>query len=279
MLIGHYGAAYALRAYDRSLPLWVYCLLVQAVDIVFFVFAVVGIEELEILPHDGPLALGLVSVPYTHSLLLNGVYAAALLGIGLLIRRPRVGMLMAIASLSHWATDLIVHVHDLPATTAQNHRFGFALWDYPEFGLALELTVLLAGGFLLWRTVDSARGRHAVVVSLVVLSVVQTAYVLLPPFRPVALMAFMAELIYVSVAVLAWSIDRAVSDGSRDEAQRRRATSVASPSSSTERRMSTSRLRNAQTRSPGGAWNGPGSPTSPTADRTVMTKTPPGANM
>ena len=76
MLIGHYGAALGLRSVSSAPPLWVLFLAVQVVDIAFFLLAPLGIEDLEFVPGvTGPLAMYLVSIPYTHSQLLNVAYA------------------------------------------------------------------------------------------------------------------------------------------------------------------------------------------------------------
>lgn len=70
MFIGHYGVALAARSYTRSIPLWMYFIAVQWVDIVWCVLVLLGIERVHIQPGvnpSGPLVFDYYQ--YTHSLL------------------------------------------------------------------------------------------------------------------------------------------------------------------------------------------------------------------
>ena len=138
MLAGHYAAAYALKAVRPIAPLWTLFVAVQAVDIVFFVFALTGVETLRVRPDArGPLAMDLVHIPYTHSLVLNLVYAVAIVGVAASVRRARAGVVIALALLSHWMLDLIVHLHDLPLTWSGTDSVGWGLWRlrWPTSGI------------------------------------------------------------------------------------------------------------------------------------------------
>lgn len=211
MLAGHYSAAYALRAARPTVPLWLLFVAVQAVDIVFFVFALVGIETVAVIPGvRGPLAMDLISIPHTHSLLMNLVYAGALFGAGVVLKRRLGGALLAAALLSHWLLDLFVHTHDLPLTPVAAVKVGMGFWHYPIPAMLLEVILVAIAAAALWRRLAEPDARRWVVIGAVTLLVIQLGYVLGPPPATVPQMAVAAEAIYVVMAVLAYQVDRRV---------------------------------------------------------------------
>lgn len=69
MFIGHYGAGLAVKAADRSIPLWLLFLAVQLVDVAWAVLVILGIEKVRIVPGiTATNPLDLYYMPYTHSL-------------------------------------------------------------------------------------------------------------------------------------------------------------------------------------------------------------------
>lgn len=209
MLIGHYGPALAIRSSPRSQPLWVYAVLVQAPDIVFFALAPFGIEELVIRGEErGPLALDLVSIPGSHSLV-STLLVAGLIGVvfGRWFDWYR-GGLAALAYVSHWALDLLVHDGDLPLLPGEGEDVGLGWWRPWQLGLTLELTVLAIGCVLLLRARPDPRLRRRYLAFVAVLAVAQVVYVLVPPLEPVWVMSLGAESLYVAVAGAAWWVER-----------------------------------------------------------------------
>jgi hypothetical protein len=207
VLAGHYAAAYALRAAGPAVPLWALFVAVQAVDIVFFVFALAGVETLRVRPDArGPLAMDLVRIPYTHSLVLNLLYAAAVVGLAASMRRARAGVVLAIALLSHWMLDVIVHVHDLPLTWSATETVGWGLWQRPLAALALEIGLVVATyAALRPRLVSGARRPADLGAALLI--AIQLFYVLGPPPTAAWQMAIAAEAIYTTMAILAYRVD------------------------------------------------------------------------
>jgi hypothetical protein len=207
MLAGHYAAAFALKAARPVVPLWALFVAVQAVDIVFFVFALTGVETLRVVPGErGPLAMDLVRIPYTHSLSLNLAYAAIVVGIA--SRRPgRAGMALGAALLSHWVFDFFVHLHDLPLTAAGADRVGLGLWRRPLLALALEIGLVLLAYVTLRRQLP-APAQRAGDLTAAVLVAMQLFYVFGSSPATVLEMAITAEALYVVMAVLAHRVDR-----------------------------------------------------------------------
>jgi len=86
MFVGHYGVSFALKPKAPRVPLWVWFIAVQWLDVVWSVLVLLGIERLRIVPSFTQAnALDLYYMPYTHglagalalSLLLGAVVALA----------------------------------------------------------------------------------------------------------------------------------------------------------------------------------------------------------
>lgn len=209
MLAGHYAAAYVLKAARPAVPLWALFVAVQAVDVAFFVLALTGVETLAVNHgEDGPLAMNLVHIPFTHSLALNLAYAAGLIAAGLLAKRTVLGMVLAAALVSHWSLDLFVHLRDLPLTIAATTKVGMGLWRYPVPALVLEVGLVLMAYAMLRRGLSPGPARRWADSGAVLLVAIQLAYVLGPAPTTVLQMALAAEAIYVVMAVLAYQVDR-----------------------------------------------------------------------
>jgi hypothetical protein len=160
MFVGHYGPALAGKAVARTVPLWVLFLAVQLVDVAWGVFVAHGIEHVRIVPgFTDANALDLYDMPLTHSL--PGVLAWSLAA-GLIYavwarqQRRLGGLVVGLAVFSHWLTDLIVHVPDLPLWPG-GPEVGLGLWNHYPLALAVEMA-LLGGGFWLYLRVTEAKG-------------------------------------------------------------------------------------------------------------------------
>ena len=70
MFIGHYGPAFGARAAVRRVPLWIYFIAVQWLDIIGSILVLAGVEKMKIVPgytQGGPLEL--TDMPETHGLI------------------------------------------------------------------------------------------------------------------------------------------------------------------------------------------------------------------
>jgi len=171
-----------------------------------------GIEHVRVDPSvRGPLGMDLVHIPYTHSLALTLVYGAVLVGsLGLLWRRWRVGFALALAILSHWALDYIVHERDLPLTANDTVRLGLGLWREGWWAYSLEVALVVGSAGWLAHTLPRGKARYWVYGSALVLVASQTNYVLTPPPDTTLHLALNAELTYAFFALIAWGCDRAI---------------------------------------------------------------------
>ncbi len=160
MFIGHYGPAFGAKAALRRVPLWIYFLAVQWLDVIWSILVLTGVEKVRIVPGlTQGSALDLYYMPYTHglfgALILSGIFGGV---VAFFFRQQRRAVFLAVAAavFSHWLLDLVVHMPDL--WIYDGVKLGFGLWRWLWISLPLELLSLYAGALLYARYVP-ARGR------------------------------------------------------------------------------------------------------------------------
>ena len=90
MFIGHYAPALVAAAYPKAPRLGTLFVAAQLVDLAFFAFVIVGVENMRITPGITAMnAMDLYDMPYTHSLAGSFVFAAALACWTMLMRAVR----------------------------------------------------------------------------------------------------------------------------------------------------------------------------------------------
>jgi hypothetical protein len=91
---------------------------------------------------------------------------------------------MAIAVLSHWFFDLIVHTPDLPIWSDASMKLGFGLWNNAIATYVIELALLVAGLWLYFRstTATSSIGKYGMGIFVVILLLINAINVFGPPF-------------------------------------------------------------------------------------------------
>jgi len=156
MFVGHYGVSYGAKAVEQRVPLWIFFVAVQFLDVLWAIFVLLGIEKVRIVPGiTATNPLDLYYMPYTHGLpgaLLCSVIAAVLYHVW--IGRSdggRGSVLVGVAVFSHWLLDLLVHRPDLPLW-ADRYKVGLSLWNYPVLAFTLEALALFAGTWLYLRS-------------------------------------------------------------------------------------------------------------------------------
>jgi hypothetical protein len=167
MFVGHYGVSFAARRTGVLLPLWVWFVAVQWLDLGFMTLVLAGVEKVRITEgFTDSNALDLYYMPYTHglpgalamSLVFSGIVAASFPA----ARRPMAFAVVALASFSHWILDLFMHTPDMPLW--DNHdKVGFGLWDHLALALVAEFAVLVLGVSLYLRSVTlTERGARLI---------------------------------------------------------------------------------------------------------------------
>jgi hypothetical protein len=177
MYVGHYAASLALKRVEKRASLGVLFLAVQLVDIVFFPLVLLGIERVNIVENfTQSTHFELEYMPYTHSLVAFLVWAG--LGYALfrwvIVRSHAVALVVALAVMSHWLLDVIVHTPDLPLWNDDSLKLGLGLWNYAIATYALEALLLLAGLWLYLRSTSAATriGKYGMTIFVVALLLV-----------------------------------------------------------------------------------------------------------
>jgi hypothetical protein len=210
MFIGHYGPAFGAKAALRRVPLWVYFIAVQWLDIWWSVFVLTGIEKVKIVPgYLQASNLDLYYMPYTHGLF-GALLLSALLGIIVALffrkRRAAVFAVIALAAFSHWILDLVVHAPDL--WIYDGVKLGFGLWRWLWISLPLELILLFGGAWLYTRYVPARRGGNVWLWLFVVAMAALEIYgVFGPPPATAAAEAQTALAAYGALVLLAGVVD------------------------------------------------------------------------
>jgi hypothetical protein len=124
-------------------------------------------------------------------------------------RSLRSACVCALAVISHWVLDLIVHHPDLPLTPGSSGRFGFGLWRSLPASLLLEVAIFGVGGWIYARstTAIDAVGRWAFTGLIVFLSLIHLANVFGAPPPSVAAVAWVGQAQWLLVVWAYW-VDR-----------------------------------------------------------------------
>ena len=214
MFVGHYGVSFAAASTRVLLPLWVWFLAVQWLDVVFMTLTLVGVEKVRITEgFTESNDLDLYYMPFSHGLvgalamsLIFAVIVAVMFQSG---RRPLGFALVALASFSHWLLDLVMHTPDLPIYGDDSTKVGLGLWDQPAIALPLELVFLALCALLYTRSVTStSRGKRLVWGFFGLLAIVQLISQFGPPPTSPDAFAVTALVAYVALAALAGWVER-----------------------------------------------------------------------
>jgi hypothetical protein len=153
--IGHFAPALAARAVSPEAPrLGTLFVAAQLVDLAFFTFALVGVENMRVVPGITAMnPMDLYHMPFTHSLVGTSVWA---IGLGVVVwrfsRSSAAAAWAAMVVLSHWLLDLLVHRADL-TIAGTPPKLGLGLWNHPAIEMPLEVGfVALSFWFYLRRT-------------------------------------------------------------------------------------------------------------------------------
>jgi len=163
MYVGHYAAAFALKAKEPKLSLaWLF-LAVQFVDIVYFPLTLLGIEKFNIIENfTESTHFELIYMPYTHSLLATILWTLlTYIFIRYLLKADKsTSILFSLAVLSHWFLDLLVHTPDLPLWSDDSIKLGFGLWNNALLAYSFESLILVASAGWMWQRCYSGQSQN-----------------------------------------------------------------------------------------------------------------------
>lgn len=217
MFIGHYGVALALKRVEPRLSLGTLFLAVQLVDLLWGFTLLLGWERARIEPGwTAASPLRFIYYPITHSLLAGALWAIAAAAVYYSWptrnswHHARAAAVVALAVVSHWVLDLIVHVPDLPLATDTSPKLGLGLWRSIPAALLAELLVFGAGAAA-YVSLMRHRGRLRVVPFAVlagVLVLIQIANYFGPPPPSIRAVAAVGITGFVLFALAAGWVDR-----------------------------------------------------------------------
>lgn len=148
MFTGHYCAAFVAATHPKAPGLGTLFVAAQLVDVAFFSFVPLGIENMRVAPGMSAMnPMDLYDMPWTHSLVGAACWGIAFaLAVRVATGSMATGALAGLVVLSHWLIDLIVHIPDL-TIVGSPPKLGFGLWNYPAIAVPLELAVLLGSAW------------------------------------------------------------------------------------------------------------------------------------
>lgn len=145
MFVGHMAVALAAKSVRRDVPLRVFLIATFALDLVWPVLLLLGVERVSIVP-AATLFTPLVFTyyPWSHSLLMAAVWGMG----GYMLTRGRgaaTAWITAAVVVSHWFLDVVTHGEDLPLWPGRSPLFGLGLWNSIAGTYLVEGTLFAIG--------------------------------------------------------------------------------------------------------------------------------------
>jgi membrane-bound metal-dependent hydrolase YbcI (DUF457 family) len=210
VFLGHYSVALASRKVCPYTSLGTLIIAAQWLDLLWPTLVLLGVEQVRVDPGNTRITpLAFDHYPWTHSLLMAGVWAAAFGGLYALFRRyTRGAWVVAGCVLSHWLLDFVTHRPDLPLWPG-GPAVGLGLWNHPASTLTVEFASYALGLWIYAASTEAADavGRRALTAFAIVLALVYAASVFGPPPPGPEAVAWAGQGQWLFVAWAVW-IDR-----------------------------------------------------------------------
>jgi len=155
VFVGHLSVALFAKRFEPAISLGTWTLAVVLADLITFPLLLAGVESFRL---DAAVTSNRIlgDIPYSHSLLMDVIWAALFASAYFLRRRsPRCAWLLFAAVLSHWVLDVISHRPDLQLAPGLHPVFGLGLWNSVPATLAVE------GGFWVLAIIVYVRDTQA----------------------------------------------------------------------------------------------------------------------
>ena len=212
MFIGHFALGLAAKRAAPRVSLPVLFSAAQLADLLWPFLLLAGAERVRIAPGITAFTpLDFVSYPYSHSLLLLGVW-----GVLFVFAYKKVSRAAAVASgtllalvLSHWVLDFITHRPDMPIYPG-GPKVGLGLWNSVPATIAVESTMFAAGVWIYARTTRArdAVGKWAFVGLIALLGISYAANIVSAPPPSVNAIAIVGIVGAAVLLGLSWWTDR-----------------------------------------------------------------------
>jgi len=146
MLVGHLALGLVAKRIEPKISLGAWMLAVLLADLLCFAFLIVGVEHFDAEPGvtSGRIVARNIYFVYSHSLLMNAIWAVLFATAYFLWRRYQRGAWLLLAAvLSHWLLDFVSHNPDMPLAPGTSAVYGLGLWN------SMPATLIVEGGFWL----------------------------------------------------------------------------------------------------------------------------------
>lgn len=212
MFVGHLGAGLAAKAVARDINLGAAVAAALLLDAILWLAVLAGWEKMIVPPDYAQKHFLLFDFPFSHSLvaaLLWAVLAALLWSAAAGRKLLSLGAgVMALAVLSHWLLDFLVHEPDLTLWGNASPRLGLGLWNRLDLALLVEMAIALTGLAMLLTRLRLTRGRKLAVIAMTVIVAALTCLGMQSPTPPPgATLPAITSLFAIAmlVAVSAWA--------------------------------------------------------------------------
>lgn len=151
MFVGHTAVALAAKSRVPDISLGVWVAAAFALDLLWPVFLLLGIEKVSIVPGALPFTpLVFDSYPWSHSLVMACLWGGSVGVIAIWRGRSRtVAALLFAVVVSHWVLDFATHAPDMPLWPGASQRVGLGLWRSIPATLLIE-GLMFTGGVVLY---------------------------------------------------------------------------------------------------------------------------------
>ncbi len=211
MFLGHYAAALAAKKLTPYTSLGTLIVAGEFADLVWPTLLLRGTEQVRIVSDAPPLLrLEFISYPWSHSLLMLGVWAGLVAALYAFFRRYRRGTIVVAALVvSHWVLDAASHRPDMPVVPWGGPLVGLGLWYSQTATIVVEGLLLALGTWLYAQQTEPVDriGRYAFGAFIVVIAIVYVGSLLGPPPPSVSALAWSAQGLWLFVIWGYW-LDR-----------------------------------------------------------------------
>jgi hypothetical protein len=143
MFVGHLAVGLSGKRIEPKISLGTWVLAALLADLIVFPLLIAGYEHFHAEPGFS-LNRMIGDIPYSHSLMMDTVWAGLFAGAYFHLRRyPRGAWLLFAAVLSHWVLDFVSHRPDMLLAPGTHRAFGLGLWN------SIPATLVVEGGFWL----------------------------------------------------------------------------------------------------------------------------------
>ena len=163
MLVGHVAVGLAGKCAAPRAPLGMLVFAALLADLLWSGLLAAGIERVAPVPGVALNRFAGLDIAWSHSLLMDGLWAALLAAAWYLLRRDRrAAWIVFAAVLSHWLLDVAAHRPDMPLAPELPWRFGLGAWNSMAAAFIVEGAWWLAA-IVLYVRAFRFRGRGAAI--------------------------------------------------------------------------------------------------------------------